>query len=121
MIFLMSMNKEHDITTFPFNHVYQPLLTYINLNIEIKCFLPGIKWECVPGVLKQVESGAGGLVFGVNKKHKVVFRVGITRARPKGRTWRRIRGRMSHITIGCTGAYALNPFGQIFKYTGKMT
>ena len=73
----------------------------------------------IPGVLTQIESGPGGAVWGTNRLNQVWFRVGVSSRRPTGRYWRRIRGRMSRVSVGCTGVYALNKYGQIFRFTGE--
>lgn len=80
----------------------------------------GTRWKRISGRLKQVESGPNGALWGVNRYNNIYFRAGITRRNPVGRYWVHVKGRLSHITIGCSGAFGVDRLHRIWRYKGRV-
>ena len=71
------------------------------------------------GILKQVEVGANGDVYGVDKHGNVYRRVGVTAATHFGYSWEKISKSASHVSTGKNGQYMLVN-GVIFKSAGML-
>lgn len=66
------------------------------------------EWKLIPGALKQVEIGPGG-VYGVNFNNEVFYRAG-TYEKPgsSGTHWQILNGGLSHISVGRNGIWGSN-------------
>ena len=85
-----------------------------------RSFLVGMKWVSVGGVrLKQVDSGARGILWGTSAKNKIYYRTGINRKRPTGSGWVHVRGRLNFVSPGCRGVVGVDKRGKIYQYIGK--
>ena len=67
----------------------------------------------------QIESGANGAVWGVNRYHHIWYRAGISKSKPTGTYWIKVPGSLMDVTIGCSGLYGVNKHGHIFRYAGE--
>ena len=83
-------------------------------------FILGSRWRKVSGKLKRVESGPNGAVWGVNKKEKVFTRAGVSRRNPIGTKWVTVRGRLTFVTVGCTGVYGVRKDHRVWRYRGNL-
>ena len=80
--------------------------------------ISGTRWRHIGGKLKQIEAGPNGVLWGVNRANYIYHRTGVTRRNPIGRYWKLVKGRLNHISVGCTGVVGINRRGQIFRYSG---
>lgn len=78
----------------------------------------GTRWRHIGGKLKQIEASANGAIWGVNRGNNIYYRAGVTRRNPAGRKWIHVRGRLTHITVGCPGVLGLSRYGHIWRYNG---
>ena len=69
--------------------------------------------------LNRIESGPKGVVWGTNRANYIYYRGGVSRHRPVGRYWARVRGRLRFVSPGCTGVYGVSKNGQIWRYRGR--
>lgn len=77
----------------------------------------GTRWHRIGGKLMQIDSGELGFVVGVNRRHYIYCRTGITWRNPKGRGWRNIGGRLKYVSSGSYGFWGVNSKDYIyFRY-----
>ena len=77
----------------------------------------GRRWHHIGGRLMQIDSGPFGIVWGVNIRHYIYCRTGITWRNPKGRSWRRVPGRLKYASVGQFGVWGVNRHHNIyFRY-----
>jgi hypothetical protein len=67
----------------------------------------GMRWKNVGGYLKQVDSGARGVVYGIGQNQNLVCRSGIQKDLPTGLRWQRIEGSYKHVTCGYRGCWVI--------------
>ena len=87
-------------------------------NILLFFIAIGTQWRRIKGKLKQIESGPNGAVWGVNRKNNILTRAGVSRRNPVGTHWVTVGGRLSHVTVGCTGIYGVSRNYAVWRYTG---
>ena len=66
------------------------------------------------GLLKQVDSGPFGMVYGVNANKSIYCRVGVTKENPKGISWKKIPGKLNYVACGLYGCWGLDPLNAIW-------
>ena len=87
-----------------------------NKRRQIFTYIRG-KWYRVAGGLKHVSSGQAG-VWGVSVSGYVYYRVGVAAKRPKGRSWKRVSGRLKQIDSGPRGLVCgVNKYNNIYCRT----
>ena len=79
----------------------------------------GTKWRHIGGEVTKLEAGPNGVVWGTSREGYIFYRSGVMRRNPIGTRWIRIRGKLSHVTVGCTGVYGVNKARQVWRYKGK--
>ncbi len=67
----------------------------------------GMRWRNVGGYLKQVDSGAKGVVYGIDQSSTLVCRSGIQKALPTGLKWKQIKGSYKQVTCGYRGCWVI--------------
>ena len=73
----------------------------------------GISWKTVGGHLRQIDSGAKGVVYGIGKDKKLVCRSGIQKDLPTGLRWKPIQGSYKHVTCGYRGCWVITQSNDI--------
>ena len=88
-------------------------ITLLNNNLNFFPVLARGRWSRIPGVLKQIDTGYSRAVWGVN-------RVGyIYKLRRNRRSWRRVGGRLIHVSSGEGGVWGVSRNHQIWYRLGK--
>ena len=67
-----------------------------------------------------MESGPNGVTWAVNRVGYIYYRAGISKAAPTGRRWVLIPGKLSFVTVGCTGVYGVSNQHEVWRYRGKL-
>ena len=78
----------------------------------------GNRWFHIGGKLMQIDSGPFGHVWGVNRRHQIWCRIGISWKNPKGRRWRRVPGGLKHVSFGQFGPWGVNSHNHIWFRQG---
>ena len=69
------------------------------------------------GLLKQIDSGPAGILWGVNSKNNIYCRVGITTNYPKGTGWNKVTGKLKYTSCGPYGCWGVGFKNSIwFRY-----
>jgi hypothetical protein len=66
------------------------------------------------GLLKQIDSGPRGIVYGVNRNDQIYCRKGITDSQPWGVVWQRVPGELKYVSCGNLGCWGVNKNDQIW-------
>ncbi|XP_028395858.1 uncharacterized protein LOC114519877 [Dendronephthya gigantea] len=74
----------------------------------------GVGWVRASGLLKQIDSGPRGIVYGVNSNNDIFCRTGISHALPFGNSWRHVVGKLKYISCGNLGCWGVNSNDDIF-------
>lgn len=90
----------------------------VNSQGQIMFAGPKSGWQVVPGSLIQVDSGPAGVVYGVNKDHKIYFREGILPSVPMGTDWREVPGRLKYVSCGLFGCWGVNKHNHVYFRNG---
>lgn len=78
----------------------------------------GMRWKHVAGHLKQIDSGAKGIVYGINLNNQLVCRGGIQNALPTGLQWKLFEGNYKQVTCGFRGCWAIHTSGMVLFRIG---
>ena len=70
------------------------------------------------GLLKQIDSGPTGIVYGVNKHDGIFCRTGITDDNLKGTGWRGVGGLLKYVSCGPYGCWGVNSADHIWVRSG---
>ena len=60
------------------------------------------------GLLKQIDSGPEGIVYGVNSNNNIYCRTGISHARPHGVSWKQVPGKLKYVSCGNLGCWGVS-------------
>lgn len=77
----------------------------------------GSSWKLVNGLLKQIDSGPYGVVYGTNSRSELYYRAGITDSDPKGTSWTPIQGHVNYISCGIYNCWGVNGVSKVFVRT----
>ena len=79
----------------------------------------GNYWKEVPGLLKQIDSGPFGIVYGVNQSNEIFCAKGITKISPRGKGLSHVGGYKSkHVSCGLYGCWAIKLDNSLAFRTG---
>ena len=70
------------------------------------------------GLLKQIDSGPEGIVYGVNSNDDIFCRTGISHAQPRGVSWRHVPGKLKYISCSDLGCWGVNSGDYIWFRSG---
>lgn len=79
----------------------------------------GNYWKEVPGLLKQIDSGPFGIVYGVNQSNEIFCVNGITKISPRGKGLSHVGGyKFKHVSCGLYGCWAIKLDNSLSFRTG---
>ena len=83
-------------------------------NVKCFCFLIFLaQWRCIPGALKQIDTGYSRAVWGVNRAGQ------IWKLKRNRRSWRNVGGRLIHVSAGEGGIWGVSRGHNIYYRIGR--
>ena len=79
----------------------------------------GTHWTVVPGKLRMIESGPGGITVGLSDISDLFVRAGVMPSKPDGSRWIKLDLKLAHVTVGTRGIMGILSDGTVAIHKGS--